>query len=85
MNDIYQNNYLPIFITRCALKQLWGEYCCVEDSKGPKEICPICNCELNNDNKWKLDCDHSFCVHCLDKWSHNKIEWNCPICRAVQK
>ena len=84
MSNDCKAKYLPVplFFTRRALGTVWAEYCRVEDSKGPRDTCPICDCELNVHNKWKLSCDHTFCVHCVGRWSHAKREWYCPNCRA---
>lgn len=42
-------------------------------------ICPICH--NNFKTKTTLNCSHSFCVYCINKW--HSILNTCPICRKT--
>ncbi len=49
-------------------------------TSGPMELpsCSICLMDISNNLK-KLDCDHQFHEHCIDRWLIRKD--TCPICR----
>ena len=52
-----------------------------EESGIKREECPIC---LDNDmftyKAWvKLECSHTFHIHCIDLWRENHSD--CPLCR----
>jgi hypothetical protein len=42
-------------------------------------------CYKNNNNEYKTECDHIFCIECILKWSNTNIykgsSSSCPICR----
>lgn len=45
--------------------------------------CPICRDDLNNPKL--LPCQHTFCLHCLEKYTeykHPGDDVECPVCRA---
>jgi hypothetical protein len=45
-----------------------------------KIVCPICMDEELSINSKTLECGHTYCERCIDKWlSHNNV---CPNCRA---
>ena len=54
--------------------------------------CPICSCELTNENRTKTVCGHHFCTGCLSHWASSKgsprrqgkrfvNQVSCPMCR----
>ena len=49
---------------------------------GPMELpsCSICLMDISNNSK-RLDCNHKFHKHCIDRWLLRKD--TCPICRSV--
>jgi hypothetical protein len=48
----------------------------------PDESCPIClNDNLINGDMMISDCNHSFCVPCIERWFITNINNECPCCR----
>jgi hypothetical protein len=46
--------------------------------------CSICLNSLDNETKCITNCNHEFCIDCIEKWLNiNKI--NCPLCRQQLK
>lgn len=54
--------------------------------------CPICSCELTDENRTKTQCGHHFCTECLSHWAASKgtprrvrtrfvNQVSCPMCR----
>ncbi|XP_033123967.1 E3 ubiquitin-protein ligase TRIM71-like [Anneissia japonica] len=55
----------------------------LHQSMGDSNKCQIC---LQTRNELKtLNCQHSFCLHCLQDWMNKKGEMECPNCRQVQR
>ena len=42
------------------------------------EKCPIC---LDEDSKLITDCNHQFCVECLNNLNNKNMDFKCPLCR----
>ncbi len=48
-------------------------------NEGGNEICAICISTINEKDKYKLECGHSFHTHCIIQWFRNS-NGNCPCC-----
>jgi len=46
--------------------------------------CSICFNTLQNDTTCITNCNHEFCIDCIDKWV-NKNKTYCPLCRQQLK
>jgi len=44
--------------------------------------CPIC---YNRETDCTLDCNHSFCYHCISRWYQKFKSSLCPMCRSMAK
>ncbi|XP_033097238.1 E3 ubiquitin-protein ligase TRIM71-like [Anneissia japonica] len=55
----------------------------LHQSMGDSNKCQIC-LETRNELK-TLNCQHSFCLRCLQDWMNKKGEMECPNCRQVQR
>lgn len=44
------------------------------------EQCPVCLLQMTPQNSRRLDCNHTFHTHCLERWKRRSH--TCPMCRA---
>jgi len=44
--------------------------------------CPICYTQTP---ECTLDCDHSFCYHCISQWYQKYKNSRCPMCRKMSR
>lgn len=42
--------------------------------------CPIC---YTRSTECKMDCNHSFCYHCITQWYQKYKSSRCPMCRKL--
>lgn len=44
--------------------------------------CPIC---YTGETECTLDCNHSFCYHCITQWYQKYKNSRCPMCRTLSR
>lgn len=54
----------------------------IESSNENENYCSICYTELDNNNKYTLECNHSFHIDCTILW-FRRGNSTCPLCRDV--
>lgn len=52
-----------------------------EQYAGVYEECTICFDPITVDNEEVLMCKHKFCKKCIAKWTCQKMDATCPLCR----
>jgi Ring finger domain len=85
--------------TPCKCKVHRGLTMCYSHAKKANALpevpneCPICSCDLTDDNRTKTSCGHHFCTECINRWAVSKgkavytrgkytTRVSCPMCRA---